>query len=185
VKKISTLVFVAAVILMLGSFIAFADSDQAPTPAKTCMGHEHAKMSAEECAKICGMSPEEYSKMCADKENCGVTRLSIKGMTCTGCEQTISAALEKVDGVYKVVKIDYKEGMALVCANTAKVSGETLATTVTNKGYAAEIVPAVVTTTEAPAAKTVAGCPPTCPAAKLGCAKDKKTAETKSTDGSK
>jgi copper chaperone CopZ len=142
-------------------------------------------MSAEECAKICGVTPEEYSKMCADKENCGITKLSVKGMTCTGCEQTVSAALEAVPGVYRVVKVDYKEGMALVCANTEKVSGEALATAVTNKGYAAEVIPAVATTTEAPAAKTVSGCPPTCPAAKLGCSKDKKAEESKSAGESK
>lgn len=185
-KKVSTLVLIAMLLIAVGSFLAYAGSEKTETTGKTCIGHEHAKMSAEECAKICGMTPEEYSKMCADKENCGVTKLSIKGMTCTGCEQTISTALEAVPGVYRVVKVDYKEGMALVCANTAKVTDETLATTVSNKGYAAEIVPAVATVTEeAPAVKTAPGCPPTCPAAKLGCSKDKKDAEKTSTDGSK
>ena len=184
-KKVSVLILVAMMIVAVGSFLAFAGSEKTEGVAKSCTGHEHAKMSAEECAKICGMTPEEYATMCADKEDCGITRLSVKGMTCTGCEQTIKTALEAVPGVYKVVKVDYKEGMALVCANTKKVSSDVLATTVSNKGYTAEVVPAVATVTEAPAAKTAPGCPPTCPAAKLGCSKEKKDAEKTSTDGSK
>ena len=168
-KKISVLVLIGILVIVVGSFLAFAGSEKTETAGKTCIGHEHAKMSAEECAKICGMTPEEYSKMCADKENCGVTKLSIKGMTCTGCEQTVSAALEAVPGVYKVVKVDYKEGLALVCVNQKESSDETLAKVVTDKGYKAEVVPAVAKTTEADS-QVPAGCPPTCPAAKKGCA---------------
>ncbi|MCK4462108.1 MAG: cation transporter [candidate division Zixibacteria bacterium] len=123
-------------------------------------------MSPEECAKLCGMTPEECAKLCAGKENCGFTQMSIKGMTSGGCESQISKTLASIDGVHKVIKVDHKEGIALLCCDPTKVEGKTLTTAVINKGYQAEIIPAVAMTTDAPAKTETAsgkiGCSPTC-----------------------
>jgi len=83
----------------------------------------------------------DYQGKCAD------LTLAIKGMTCTGCEQTITEALKSDKGVIKVVSIDYKTGKAVVCYDPAKVEQGKLAALVTNTGYQAEIVPASATLT--------------------------------------
>jgi copper chaperone CopZ len=156
-----------AIFLLAVAGVVYSENETEQTQAEV----KTAKcgMSAEECAKLCGMTPEEFNQLCPHQENCGVVKLSVEGMTCGGCEQTVSAALEKAPGVYKVVKVDYKEGLALVCVNQKESSDETLAKAVTDTGYKAEVVPAVATTTEADN-QVPAGCPPTCPAAKKGCA---------------
>lgn len=150
-------------------------------------------MTATECSKLCGMTPEECAKLCGGKENCNITKMSIQGMTCVGCEQSVSAALEATPGVIKVVKIDHKEGVAFVCTDVQKCTGDDLTKVVTNKGYKAEIIPAVATTTTAPAGVSQ-GCAPscakTCGAAATSCTKGKtsctgtKSAETKKAEGS-
>ena len=123
-------------------------------------------MSPEECAKLCGMTPEQCAKMCEGHANCDFTRMSIKGMTCGGCESQVSKALSSIDGVNKVIKVDHKEGFALVCCDATKVEGKTLTSAVINKGYQAEIIPAVAKTSEAKAKTESAsgkiGCSPTC-----------------------
>jgi copper chaperone len=146
-------------------------------------------MTPEECAKLCGMSAEEHAKLCAGKEHCGFTQMSVKGMTCGGCESSVKSALSSVDGVHKVIKVDYKTGTALVCCDPTKVDGKALTTAVTNKGYEAEIIPAVAktTTTDDKASKVAGkgcapGCAKTCAAhAKTGGCTDKKTDKTKTT----
>lgn len=150
-----------------------------------CAAKDH--MTLEECAKLCGMTPEECAKLCGGRENCGFTQMSIKGMTCGGCESTVTTALSSVDGVYKVIKVDYKTGTALVCCDPAKVDGKALTTAVSNKGYEAEIIPAVAKTTTTDAEMKSAsdkacdpGCAKACPAhVKAGCTGTKKTDDSK------
>jgi len=133
-------------------------------------------LSKEECAKLCAegkckyMTKEECAKLCADGSACEVINMSIKGMTCGGCEQSITAALAKIDGVKKVVSVNYKDGSALVLIDPAKVKSEMLATAVTDKGYEAQVVPAVATMTSAPAKGHVCS-----PEQKAACAKKTET----------
>jgi copper chaperone CopZ len=104
--------------------------------AKTCTGHEKGKgcgIPAKVCAAMKGGSAEgeEYKhlKGCCDYE------LDIKGMTCIGSENSITEALTKIDGVYAVLSISYKEGKAIVCANPEKVKSELVIKTVSDLGY--------------------------------------------------
>lgn len=134
--------------------------------ADKAKGVECKVMSPEECLKLCGFTPEECKKMCAGHENCGLTKMSVKGMTCGGCESQVTSALSKVEGVNKVIKVDHKEGYALVCADPTKVDKKVLTAAVINTGYQAEIVP-VVAGTDGPEAKaqtvsSKAGCSKTC-----------------------
>jgi len=55
--------------------------------------------------------------------------LSIKGMTCTGCEHSVNAALNNSEGVLEASS-SYENGIALVKFDQSKVSVEQLATAV-------------------------------------------------------
>ena len=55
--------------------------------------------------------------------------LSIIGMTCTGCEHSVNAALNNSDGVLEVSS-SYESGIATVKFDQSKVSVDQLATTI-------------------------------------------------------
>lgn len=82
---------------------------------------------------------------CDHEGKCADLTLAIRGMTCTGCERTITEALKSDKGVIKVVSIDYKTGKAVVCYDPAKVEQGKLAALVIKSGYQAEVVPASAT----------------------------------------
>lgn len=115
------------------------------------------------------LTAEEHARLCKSDGKCEFTTISVKGMTCGGCEQSVSATLTEVPGVLKVLKVSYQDGLAEVCFDPAKTTGEALTTAVTNKGYQAEIVPAVVTSGDAKACSKLTG------AKKSGCCKLSKT----------
>ncbi|MEW5796128.1 MAG: cation transporter [Candidatus Zixiibacteriota bacterium] len=98
------------------------------------------------CAAKMGMSVEECQKLCASGEYTMVN-MSIKGMTCGGCESSVTASLAQMPGVVKVGKVSYKEGTAFVMVDPKKVKSESLLKAVSDKGFQAEIVPAVSVTT--------------------------------------
>lgn len=143
-------------------------------------------MSLKECAKLMGMSPEECAKMYDSKRNCTITQMSVKGMTCGGCEQSVTASLEAVPGVLKVIKVSHEDGIALVCCDPTKFDGAAMTKAVADKGFEAMIMPAVAKTADGKAgcaahgnltgAKTAGK---TC-----GAAKSKKTASTSDNLGS-
>lgn len=109
--------------------------------AAACKG-----MSASECAAKCAsLSGEELGKHMGYNGKLQLVNMSVKGMTCGGCESSVKASLEKIDGVVKVCNISYKENMAVVVIDPAKVKSDVITTAVTNKGYTAEIIPAVAT----------------------------------------
>jgi copper chaperone CopZ len=121
-----------------------------------CPGMTATKASAD--GKACctahggktAMSPEECAKMCGyTGGKCEMINMSVKGMTCGGCETSVTTALEKVPGVVKVVSVSYKDGTAMVCVDPAKCQKDGLTSAVSNKGYEAEIIPAVATTAAA------------------------------------
>lgn len=120
-------------------------------------------MSMEECLAKCGMTPEEC-KTYSDNTKYELVNMNISGMTCGGCESQVRATLASVKGVEKVAKVDHKSGTALVVMAKGNACGETLTTAVTNKGYKAEVIPAVAHAETASADK--AGCA----ASKAACA---------------
>ena len=60
--------------------------------------------------------------------------ISIKGMTCTGCEQTIQASISKLEGVQSV-KANFTEGKALVVYLPGKTDTTNMRQAITEKGY--------------------------------------------------
>ncbi len=70
-------------------------------------------------------SAPEVKTAVAEKLSVTALELTIQGMTCTGCEQTIQSGLSSVKGV-KQVKANFKDGKAYVeifpdLADTSKI----------------------------------------------------------------
>jgi copper chaperone len=194
VRKTSLLVLALLAILSLGITSAFAcDKDganatkasatgctgmakaQMTSDKGACTGHGE-KMSAAECAAKCAsMSPEDMAKACNYDGKVQMIQMSVKGMTCGGCESSIKACLEKIDGVVKVCAVSYKDDFAAVVIDPSKTKSDLLTTAITNKGYTAEVIPAVAAATTG-AADLHKGCTAEQRAA---CATKKTTCETK------
>jgi len=202
VKRTSLLVLLLFAFLSLAISSAFAcgkDGENAtktsasvcPSMAKAqmisdkgaCTGHGE-KMSAAECAVKCAsMSSEDLAKACNYDGKVQMIQMSVKGMTCGGCESSIKACLEKLDGVVKVCAVSYKDDFAAVVIDPSKTKSDLLTTAITNKGYTAEVIPAVATATTG-SADPHKGCTAeqkaACAAKKAACEtkKDAKTEET-------
>lgn len=136
----------------------------------------------ESCAKAMGMTVEECTKAMADGKMAMQT-ISIEGMTCGSCEESVTTALKGVKGVNHVVSVSYKEGSALVCVDKAACKDDMLIKAVSSKGYKAKMMNAAVKTDEMKAA--AGSCSKTCSAAeKAACdAKKKETDKKDKTDG--
>jgi copper chaperone CopZ len=98
------------------------------------------------CLKEC---EAKHAEICGEHaQNHRLTAMSIKGMTCEGCETKISNALMAVEGVNKVIDVCSKAGFAVVCtAKDSKLTDETFIKTVSSTGFESEIIPAVAKTT--------------------------------------
>jgi len=60
--------------------------------------------------------------------------ISIKGMTCTGCEQTIQSGIMKLEGI-ESVKATFTDGRAIVVFDPAKTDTLEMKEAVLSKGY--------------------------------------------------
>ena len=126
------------------------------TPAeKAACAAANAKLTGTTTASACTI--ESCLKECEGKhaEICGadaskhhLTAMSIKGMTCAGCENNVKSALMAVEGVNSVVEVCSKAGFAVVCVKDgAKVNNESMIKAVSSKGFESQIIPAVSVTT--------------------------------------
>ncbi|GAB3034671.1 heavy-metal-associated domain-containing protein [Natronobiforma cellulositropha] len=62
------------------------------------------------------------------------TTLSVGGMACGGCEETVTDALEALSGVSSA-SASHESGMVRVSHDESTVDAETLETTVEDAGY--------------------------------------------------
>jgi copper chaperone len=123
-----------------------------------------------DCAATC-----EYAGKCQFRT------ISIKGMTCGGCEQSVTTALTATPGVLKVVSVNYKTGTAVVCIDPTKVEDKVITTAVSNTGFEAQIIPAVATTTTTGTEAKACGSTTTTGAKDACCKAGKTSTETKAT----
>ncbi|MEW6412685.1 MAG: cation transporter [Candidatus Zixiibacteriota bacterium] len=154
-KPAKTIILVIAVLFAF-SAAAFACDEKCKTDQTAKTTEASAKMVSSKTAKS-GGCPLAGSPLCGGADKAAaqtatadgmVTRtISIKGMTCTGCENSISAALVKVPGVVEVVSISYQKGEAVVKVDPAKIKESEITTAVASEGYEAKIIPAVATST--------------------------------------
>lgn len=147
--------------------------------SRACTPEEMAK-----CAEKLGISPEECQKMCASGDMSHIS-MSIRGMTTGGCEEAVTASLQEVPGVVRVHAVSRKSGEANLCISK-DVEEKALLRAVSSKGFQAEIIPAVASsTTDAPAKTATAGCSMKMSGKSCGAKKAAaKKASVKSTDGS-
>ena len=92
-------------------------------------------------------------------------------------EKTVTAALETVPGVVKVINVSHTDGMASVYFDTRKGQDAQIIKAVSAKGYETQIIPAVAKVTETSASMAGhPGCDPAACAAKgkTGCDMTKK-----------
>jgi copper chaperone CopZ len=60
--------------------------------------------------------------------------VSISGMTCSGCEQTVQTTVAKLDGI-KSVKASFQTGNAVIEYNAAKVDSLKIKEAINGSGY--------------------------------------------------
>ncbi len=152
------------------------DANAKHATAKACQAKD-----AEACAASLGLTPEECKALCSQYT---LVTMDIKGMTCTGCEKSIEAALVAIPGVEKVAKVSHKEGKAMLFVDPKEAGNDVLVKTVADKGYTVDIIPAVATAETEVATKAVdaKGCSA---AQKAACKAKGLPCGTKKTEGAK
>ena len=66
--------------------------------------------------------------------NTTTIQINIAGMTCTGCEETITNGVTSLEGVQNATA-DYTQGKAWVAYDDTKVNAEKLTEVIEQKGY--------------------------------------------------
>ncbi|MEE8577614.1 MAG: cation transporter [candidate division Zixibacteria bacterium] len=161
--------------VMFVALLVFAAFAMMPTAAFAGPGCSAKKVDAKmiqaggavKCDHVCTDDCDKDCKIAGAK--CEMVSMSIEGMTCGGCEKSLETMLSEIDGVLKVKSISHKTGQALVCIDASKVKQSMLTTALVNKGYKAEIIPAVATTATTVNATTV-GAKKACGFDKAACA---------------
>lgn len=136
-------------ILFSLALLAILSFSIVPAMAGKSCGSVEAKLGQADAAKFCSaheINAKTASYDCDFKEKCETITISVKGMTCGGCENGLTTALEGTDGVIKVQKVSYKENLAVVCIDPTKTKSESLTKLIASKGYEVAIIPAVATT---------------------------------------
>jgi copper chaperone CopZ len=177
IAMVAILAFAAAPIFACGEKASTANAEKASSKGYSCSSSKGTGTSAslvssdskanfcystaaKECAEAMGMTEEECIALCKSGK-LTMVNMSIDGMTCGGCENSLTASLMKVPGVVYVHSISHKTGTASVYLDTREGKSDAVVTAVTNKGYTAEIIPAVATaetTTGTKTANSKAGC---------------------------
>jgi len=81
----------------------------------------------------CGNQKKDHAKT-DETDSVSKIEVSISGMTCTGCEQTIQKSVTKLEGV-TTVRADYKAGKAIVGFNPELTDTAKIRTAITGSGY--------------------------------------------------
>ncbi|UCG61218.1 MAG: cation transporter [Candidatus Zixiibacteriota bacterium] len=145
-KRILIISVITLAVLVLLVTAAFACGDKKTDAQKTSTDK---KVSSVNVAASCDDTDKPAATAHADgHSDCVLRLMSVKGMTCTGCEETISAELIKVEGVVEVVKVCHKSGQAMVKVDANADIDAELTKAINSKGYQAEIIPAVAKTVE-------------------------------------
>lgn len=96
----------------------------------------------------CAAGTGEVKMTASDKNQADNTakfataEISIKGMTCGGCENQVKTALLKYDGVNEVSEISHVKEHAVVKYDPAKVNPTELASAISSLGYKSEYMKA-------------------------------------------
>ncbi len=166
-----------------------ADGSSVSATKSGCSASASAKMTA--VGSACGAHADMASAYCSPKE-CAEMKakygdklemhmISVKGMTCGSCENTVTTALKNIEGVIKVATVSYKDEIAVVCVDKTVAKSDMLTKAIADKGFQAEIVPAVAMT-NAGSADSKASCANKTDAEKKACCAAKGKASKASAD---
>ncbi len=144
-KKTLFVILLAVALSALLTAAAFACGEKKTDAEKASTDTKAKVCPAAAVAHVCDAADKPAGTAMASEEDgkWSTRTISIKGMTCTGCEKSVSAALAEVPGVAEVVKVCHSSKEAVVRIDPAKAKDELLTTAVVNKGYEAKIIPAV------------------------------------------
>jgi mercuric ion transport protein len=67
-------------------------------------------------------------------ENFGTISFDVEGMTCTGCENSVTRSLERIDGVAKA-EASHETGKTVVQYDMSRVTPEEMEETIESRGY--------------------------------------------------
>jgi copper chaperone CopZ len=76
------------------------------------------------------------------EQEVSLMEVSIEGMTCTGCEQTIQKNISKLDGI-KSIKASFTEGSAIIEYFSGKADTGKIKEAVTGSGYSVKKITAL------------------------------------------
>ena len=144
-KRVLTISVLAIAALALLTSAAFACGDKKTDTEKASKDCKVKSVTATSCDDT--DKPVKMAKADGDGE-CVMRIMSVKGMTCTACEETISAELAKVEGVVEVIKVCHRGGQAVVKIDADADIDAELTKAINSKGYEAQIIPAVARTVE-------------------------------------
>jgi copper chaperone CopZ len=153
VKKLTSLLAIASFAIALTGASALACE-------KTCSSSKTTAKTTNASAKLTCSSDKSDSKVTtASADNCNpdhcalatgkyaVAVMDVDGMTCGGCENKLTLAFEKADGVLWVAAVSHSDGMAKVVFDKSITSSNDMITLVNGSGFKAEIKPAVAVST--------------------------------------
>jgi mercuric ion transport protein len=67
-------------------------------------------------------------------ENFGTISFDVEGMTCTGCENSVTRSLERLEGVVKA-EASHETGKTVVQYDMSRVTAEKMEETIESRGY--------------------------------------------------
>ena len=79
-------------------------------------------------------SSKESGQQAFDADNVTYEKISISGMSCTGCEETITSGVASLDGVQEA-RADYVQGVAWVSYDASSVDHVQLTQVIESRGY--------------------------------------------------
>ena len=120
-RRTFNLVLAAIVVLAITALPLTATAGQTCGSVKAKLG-SIADKSACTASTLAGAKTVSWD--CDYEGKCETVHISIDGMTCGSCENTLTTVLSGLEGVVKVHKISHEDGMAVVCCDPTKIKGE-------------------------------------------------------------
>ncbi len=146
--------FIGATVLVLG-FAWYQKLREAPVDAVDCDCDTDVKPSFWQSRRFLGMvsiaaalllafpsyasvffPATENSTIITSQDNIQNVEFTIKGMTCTGCEQHVKSEVNKLDGIIEEA-VSYEKGNAVVQFDKSKTTIEAITAAINATGYEA------------------------------------------------
>lgn len=157
-KKLTSLLAIASLAVALTGASALA-CEKTCSDSKSTATATAASATNVSAKSGCNASKTDATLINASADNCNpgdcalssgkfaVAVMNVDGMTCGGCENKLTMAFEKADGVIWVAAVSHSDGVAKVIFDKSITKADDMVRLVSETGYKAEIMTAVATTT--------------------------------------